>query len=80
MTTSPVLLKRNRFSVVLAAALACSLAACSTLPAYTRPDVDVPAHYAGSQAGAMNVPASWLAMITLTSGRSTIGAFARSHA
>ncbi|WP_425518391.1 efflux transporter outer membrane subunit [Paraburkholderia edwinii] len=58
MTTSPVLLKRNRFSVVLVATLACSLAACSTLPAYTRPDVDVPAHYAGSQAGAMNAPVS----------------------
>ncbi|TDY51530.1 NodT family efflux transporter outer membrane factor (OMF) lipoprotein [Paraburkholderia rhizosphaerae] len=34
----------------LAGLLAVSLAACSTLPAYTKPDVDVPAHFAGASA------------------------------
>jgi NodT family efflux transporter outer membrane factor (OMF) lipoprotein len=51
MTTPPLFLKRNRARVMLAALLACSLAACSTLPAYTKPEVDVPARYAGTQAG-----------------------------
>lgn len=35
--------------------VACVLAACSTLPPYTRPSVDVPAHYAG----APSVPPGW---------------------
>ncbi|PLZ01254.1 RND transporter [Burkholderia sp. WAC0059] len=32
-------------------ALTCALAACSTLPPYSRPGVDVPARYAGAPAG-----------------------------
>jgi NodT family efflux transporter outer membrane factor (OMF) lipoprotein len=35
----------------LAIGVACALTACSTLPAYTKPDVAVPDHYAGTYAG-----------------------------
>ncbi|SEB23555.1 efflux transporter outer membrane subunit [Paraburkholderia sartisoli] len=34
----------------LAAGVACALTACSTLPSYTKPDVAVPDHYAGTAA------------------------------
>ncbi len=35
-----------------AACVACALAACSTMPAYRQPDVDVPAHYVNAAAPA----------------------------
>ncbi|SAL10339.1 RND transporter [Caballeronia peredens] len=37
---------------MLAACLACALAACTTLPRYSAPAIDVPAHYAAAQPSA----------------------------
>ncbi|CAB3769623.1 efflux transporter outer membrane subunit [Paraburkholderia solisilvae] len=50
MTNGPTSSMRKSLFVMLIAAAAGSLAACSTLPAYTKPDVAVPAHYAGASA------------------------------
>jgi NodT family efflux transporter outer membrane factor (OMF) lipoprotein len=60
MTNLPVSWKRKPLSVALntalAGLLAATLAACSTLPAYTKPDVAVPAHYAGAPGAAAAQP------------------------
>src|SRR5471032_286923 len=53
MLMSPSALARKTLAVCMGVALG----ACSTLPAYQKPDVSVPAHYAGAAGWALATPA-----------------------
>lgn len=56
MSRTPLARLRPRLPGALAIALAGTLTACSTLPPYKAPAVDVPAHYAGGSTSAANTP------------------------
>src|SRR5471030_185418 len=53
MLMSPSALARKTLAVCMGVALS----ACSTLPAYQKPDISVPAHYAGAAGWALATPA-----------------------
>src|ERR1700709_2671201 len=58
MRTVPMLMSPSALArKTLAVCLGVALSACSTLPVYQKPDVSVPAHYAGAAGWALATPA-----------------------